>query len=305
MRLSRLSTTFHGLVVCMLLIQQHVNGTALGSSYSFTDPSLPANSISTKIRSDHKNKQWTAQQPHSSREASLAKRQHSNNISTAIISGSVSTSSLPSATPASVALPQNQPNVSMRVFPYTPKTGANNSLYLTPNVTSYNGLVEIKVGVLLAYSLPNNLTQQLAYSGTSAIRMAVSEINEKRLIPGAYVTLVLKDSFNGLDPENSGASQAIFSTVSLLQTSGGVSGVIGDVSSALTVQSALLTSRLTIPQCSYSAGSTQLSSKEDYGHFFRTIPTELMFGGVMMDFVANRGWKTIAVFYTGDRLGSQ
>ncbi|KAF8941033.1 Metabotropic GABA-B receptor subtype 2, isoform C [Dissophora ornata] len=193
----------------------------------------------------------------------------------------------------------------MRVFPYTPKTGANNSLYLTPNVTSYNGLVEIKVGVLLAYSLPNNLTQQLAYSGTSAIRMAVSEINEKRLIPGAYVTLVLKDSFNGLDPENSGASQAIFSTVSLLQTSGGVSGVIGDVSSALTVQSALLTSRLTIPQCSYSAGSTQLSSKEDYGHFFRTIPTELMFGGVMMDFVANRGWKTIAVFYTGDRLGSQ
>ncbi|KAG0330107.1 hypothetical protein BGZ99_007969 [Dissophora globulifera] len=184
-------------------------------------------------------------------------------------------------------------------------TGANNSLYLTPNITSRDGLVEIKVGVLLPYSLPNNLTQQLAYSGTSAIRMAVREINEKHLIPGAYITLVLKDSFNGLDPDNSGASQAIFSTVSLLQTDGGVSGVIGDVSSALTVQSALLTSRLSVPQCSYSAGSTQLSSKEDYGFFIRTIPTELMFGRVMMDFVANRGWKTIAVFYTGDALGSE
>ncbi|KAF9360258.1 Metabotropic GABA-B receptor subtype 2, isoform C [Mortierella sp. AD094] len=193
----------------------------------------------------------------------------------------------------------------MRVFPNAPKTGANNSLYLTPNVTSPEGLVEIKVGVLLPYSLPNNLTQQLAYSGTSAIRMAVSEINQNRLIPGAYITLVLKDSFNGKDPENSGAAQAIFSTVSLLQTDGGVSGVIGDVSSALTVQSALLTSRLSIPQCSYSAGSTQLSSKEDYGHFFRTIPTELMFGRVMIDFVANRGWKSIAVFYTGDALGSE
>ncbi|KAI7830678.1 periplasmic binding protein-like I [Gamsiella multidivaricata] len=193
----------------------------------------------------------------------------------------------------------------MRIFPYTPKTGANNSLYLTPNVTSREGLVEIRVGVLLPYSLPNNLTQQLAYSGTSAIRMAVSEINEKRLIPGAYVTLVLKDSFNGRDPENSGAAQAIFSTVSLLQSDGGVSGVIGDVSSALTVQSALLTSRLAIPQCSYSAGSTQLSSKDDYGYFFRTIPTELMFGRVMIDFVANRGWSTVAVFYTGDALGSE
>ncbi|KAF9181980.1 hypothetical protein BGZ50_005201 [Haplosporangium sp. Z 11] len=141
--------------------------------------------------------------------------------------------------------------------------------------------------------------------GTSAIRLAVSEINENRLIPGAYITLVLKDSFNGLDPDNSGAAQAIFSTVSLLQTGGGVTGVIGDVSSALSVQSALLTSRLSIPQCSYSAGSTQLSSKDDYGHFFRTIPTELMFGRVMMDFVVSRGWKTIAVFYTGDSLGSK
>ncbi|KAG0295204.1 hypothetical protein BGZ96_012306 [Linnemannia gamsii] len=141
--------------------------------------------------------------------------------------------------------------------------------------------------------------------GTSAIRLAVSEINANQLIPGAYITLVLKDSFNGHDPENSGAAQAIFSTVSLIQSLAGVSGVIGDVSSALTVQSALLTSRLSIPQCSYSAGSTQLSSKDQYGYFFRTIPTELMYGRVMMDFVASRGWKTIAVFYAGDTLGSQ
>ncbi|KAG0082287.1 Metabotropic GABA-B receptor subtype 2, isoform C [Linnemannia elongata] len=208
-------------------------------------------------------------------------------------------------TPPPTVLPENEPVPSRRVFPYTPMTGANNSLYLTPNVTSREGLVEIKIGLLLPYSLPNNLTQQLTYSGTSAIRLAASEINENHLIPGAYITLVLKDSFNGADPENSGAAQAIFSTVSLLQTEGGVSGVIGDVSSALTVQSALLTSRLDIPQCSYSAGSTQLSSKDDYGYFFRTIPTELMFGRVMMEFVASRGWQKVAVFYTGDELGSQ
>ncbi|KFH71348.1 hypothetical protein MVEG_01648 [Podila verticillata NRRL 6337] len=202
-------------------------------------------------------------------------------------------------------LPQNQPNVTLRNFPYTPPTGTNNSLVIMPNITIAPGLVEIKVGLLLPYSLPDNVTQQLTYSGTSAIRLAVSEINAQQLIPGAYITLVLKDSFNGLDAENSGAAQAIFSTVSLLQTDGGVSGVIGDVSSALSVQSALLTSRLSIPQCSYSAGSTQLSSKEDYGYFFRTIPTELMFPGVMLDFVVSRGWKSVAVFYTGDNLGSE
>ncbi|KAF9344688.1 hypothetical protein BGX34_005431, partial [Mortierella sp. NVP85] len=40
-------------------------------------------------------------------------------------------------------------------------------------------------------------------------------------------------------------------------------------------------------------------------HFFRTIPTELRFGRVMMDFVVNRGWKRVAVLYTGDSLGLQ
>ncbi|KAG0265627.1 hypothetical protein DFQ27_000502 [Actinomortierella ambigua] len=211
---------------------------------------------------------------------------------------------VPLASSPTIILPQSIANVSERHFRYTPATGANNSLYITPNITNPEGMVEIKIGILLPYSLPNNVTQTLTFSGTSAIRLAASEINANNLIPGAYVTLVLKDSFNGNDPDNSGAAQAIFSTVSLLQTEG-VVGVIGDVSSALSVQSALLTSRLSIPQCSFSAGSTQLSSKEDYGHFFRTIPTELMFGRVMMDFVASRGWQKIAVFYTSDPLGSE
>ncbi|KAF9969956.1 hypothetical protein BGZ73_007480 [Actinomortierella ambigua] len=220
-----------------------------------------------------------------------------------VTSSQVSGTTVPFASPT-IILPQTIANVSERHFRYTPATGANNSLYITPNITNRAGLVEIKIGVLLPYSLPNNVTQTLTYSGTSAIRLAASEINANNIIPGAFVTLVLKDSFNGNDPENSGAAQAIFSTVSLLQLDG-VVGVIGDVSSALSVQSALLTSRLSIPQCSFSAGSTQLSSKEDYEHFFRTIPTELMFGRVMLDFVASRGWTKIAVFYTGDPLGSE
>lgn len=111
--------------------------------------------------------------------------------------------------------------------------------------------------IFFPHALTHVYPMLFPFSGTSAIRLAVSEINANQLIPGAYITLVLKDSFNGHDPENSGAAQAIFSTVSLIQSLAGVSGVIGDVSSALTVQSALLTSRLSIPQCSYSAGSSK------------------------------------------------
>lgn len=66
----------------------------------------------------------------------------------------------PSANPN---LPQNQPNASTRVFPHTPPTGANFSLEITPNVTNRQGLLEIRVGLLLPYSLPNNITQVLSY----------------------------------------------------------------------------------------------------------------------------------------------
>ncbi|KAF9433867.1 hypothetical protein BGZ76_008875 [Entomortierella beljakovae] len=223
--------------------------------------------------------------------------------------------------PQQIALltPQNQLNSTQQVLPFVPKIGANYSLEITPNVTSTFGKVEIRIGLLQSpptfpsyLLLPDSLfpyssssPTRPSSSGTSAIRLAASEINANNLIPGAYITLVLKDSFNGHDPDNSGAAQAIFSTVSLLQSDNGVAAVIGDISSTLSLQSALLTSRLAIPQCSYSAGSIQLSNKDDYEYFFRTIPTELMFGSVMLDFVASRGWKNIAVFYTADALGSQ
>lgn len=91
---------------------------------------------------------------------------------------SPTTPTLPTPTNASTIatlvptlLPENEPVPSRRVFPYTPMTGANNSLYLTPNVTSREGLVEIKIGLLLPYSLPNNLTQQLTYRYAEKLRL--------------------------------------------------------------------------------------------------------------------------------------
>lgn len=82
---------------------------------------------------------------------------------------SPSTPSPPTVSPSALApfanpnLPQNQSNASTRVFPYTPPTGANFSLEITPNVTNRQGLLEIRVGLLLPYSLPNNITQVLSY----------------------------------------------------------------------------------------------------------------------------------------------
>lgn len=63
------------------------------------------------------------------------------------------------------------------------------------------------------------------------------------------MTLIEKDAYPTLN-DTSDMAQAIFSTVSLLQQ--GVIGVIGDISSSWTALSALMTSTLQIPQCSFS-----------------------------------------------------
>lgn len=91
----------------------------------------------------------------------------------------------------------------------------------------------------------------------SAIRMAAAEINSQQLIPGAYITLIEKDSFPDEQNGQSAITEAVYSAVTLIQQ--GVIGVIGDISSSWTSLSSLMTSTLQIPQCSFSAGASMYS----------------------------------------------
>lgn len=98
------------------------------------------------------------------------------------------------------------------------------------------------------------LGQKKKKSGSSAIRMAANIINQQQMIPGAYITLIEKDSFPNKDAEDQGAvTQAVYASVTLLQQ--GVIAVIGDISSSWTMLSALITSTLEIPQCSFTANA--------------------------------------------------
>lgn len=83
--------------------------------------------------------------------------------------------------------------------------------------------------------------------------MAVNEINNQQIIPGAYITLIEKDSFPDASVNQMAITNAVYAAVTLLQQ--GVIGVIGDVSSSWTSLSALMTSTLAIPQCSFAANS--------------------------------------------------
>ncbi|KAI8145338.1 periplasmic binding protein-like I [Fennellomyces sp. T-0311] len=179
----------------------------------------------------------------------------------------------------------------------------NGSTIITPRVIDANW-TELKVGVLMPFSQKSNeYTMQLTHSGSSAIRMAAHEINSQQLIPGAYITLVERDSYPKEVDGQAAITQAVFSTISLIQE--GVIAVIGDISSSWTSLSALMTTTLQIPQCSFTAVATSLSDKTQYGYFFRTVPTKLLYADAAMSFIVSQGWPTFGILYTDDDIGQQ
>lgn len=94
--------------------------------------------------------------------------------------------------------------------------------------------------------------------------MAVNTINSNQLIPGAYVTLIQKDSYpNGGASEQSSVTSAVYSSVTLMQQ--GVIGIIGDISSSWTSLSALMSSTLQIPQCSFASKTSKSSRSVVHG----------------------------------------
>lgn len=133
--------------------------------------------------------------------------------------------------------------------------------------------------------------------------MAAAEINTQQRIPGAYVTLIEKDSFPQALEGQEAITQAVVSAISLVQQ--GVIGVIGDISSSWTALSALITSTLEIPQCSFTAIASSLADRSQYSYFYRTIPTDLLYADAALSFVASQGWPYISLLYSNDDYGNQ
>ncbi|ORX62314.1 periplasmic binding protein-like I [Hesseltinella vesiculosa] len=135
--------------------------------------------------------------------------------------------------------------------------------------------------------------------------MAIETINQQQLIPGAYITLIPKDSYPNTEiSEKAAVTNAVFASGTLLQKQQ-VQGVIGDISSSWTSLSALISSTLQVPQCSFASTAIALSDKSSYDYFFRTIPTQVIFADVMVSFAALQGWSKIGVIYEDTTFGQQ
>ncbi|KAL1922230.1 uncharacterized protein VTP21DRAFT_9769 [Calcarisporiella thermophila] len=165
---------------------------------------------------------------------------------------------------------------------------------IEPNSTlTSDGKVKIKLGVLLPFKTNNAYFRPHISTAFSAIQLALNDIQNEQVIPGAQVSIIpMTTSLND-------QATAMLTSLSVLEQ--GVTGVIGDFKSDSTAVSAMLSSHYGVPQCSFSAMSDDLR-KPQFSHLFRTIPTATTKIRSILGFIKSNGWTRFGILYEDDPL---
>ncbi|XP_013392302.1 metabotropic glutamate receptor 6 [Lingula anatina] len=80
-------------------------------------------------------------------------------------------------------------------------------------------------------------------------------------------------------------------------------GVVGAAESSISLQVANLLKLFYIPQISYFSTSPDLSNKERYPYFLRTIPSDASQAEVMIEIIKKLSWKYISIIYDATNYG--
>ncbi|XP_031350579.1 metabotropic glutamate receptor 3-like [Photinus pyralis] len=82
-----------------------------------------------------------------------------------------------------------------------------------------------------------------------------------------------------------------------------ISGVVGAASSVTSIQVANLLRLFKIPQVSFFSTSPELSNKQRFEYFTRTIPSDHYQVKAMVDIVRLMGWSYISIIYEESNYG--
>uniref|UniRef100_A0A914V1A1 Receptor ligand binding region domain-containing protein n=1 Tax=Plectus sambesii TaxID=2011161 RepID=A0A914V1A1_9BILA len=77
----------------------------------------------------------------------------------------------------------------------------------------------------------------------------------------------------------------------------------GKSSTSIAVQNLLQVFRM--PQIGYSATSTDLTNKEEFGYYLRVVPSDVWQARAMLEIVKRFGWTYIAVVYSAGNYGEK
>ncbi|KAF9927496.1 hypothetical protein FBU30_003213 [Linnemannia zychae] len=162
----------------------------------------------------------------------------------------------------------------------------------------------IRIGVLLPFTINprSGYMTPLSRISLSVLRMAIRDMNNKQVIPGMNISLVVRDSQQHIPGTNvSGGAAAISATTRVLALD--VGGVIGDIDSDLTTAEAIMTSSVGTPQCSFASYNMDPTLLANFVYLFRTVPGVSRYIEALALVVKYYKWRTVSIMHTSDIPG--
>ena len=137
------------------------------------------------------------------------------------------------------------------------------------------------------------------YQSLAAILFALDEINNNTsILPNITLGAKIYDTCLSQTIGVDGAKQLV--RYSLRNTTSPLVAVIGAARSDVSIPVANILRAFDIPQVSFLSTSPELSNKDIYSYFFRTISSDTFQAKAMVDVVKSFGWKyVLAVFSSG------
>ena len=137
---------------------------------------------------------------------------------------------------------------------------------------------------------------------SEAIAYVIEKINNRSdFIPGVTLAFEIHDSCSSVNHALDEALDLL--TVKTPQNGFGISAMIGEFSSAVTIPIANLLDLFRIPLVSFSATDPRLSDKTQFGYFLRTVPSDSYEAIALTDIINYFKWTYVAVVNSGDVYG--
>lgn len=152
---------------------------------------------------------------------------------------------------------------------------------------------EFKIGVLIPKSGAN---AAFGPPVGNAVQLAVEQINEAGGVLGVKIALVERDTRS--KPE-SGLEAALG-----LAGDPSVRAIIGALSSSVTEQVVGVSAEVGLPVISPASTSPTLTTIDDGGTFFRTVPSDALQGKVMANYALASSYKSAAILYADNSYGA-
>lgn len=145
---------------------------------------------------------------------------------------------------------------------------------------------------------------QPGFQYLAAMLFALEEINNNtNLLPNITLGATISDTCRSQTIGADRAKDIIKYT--LLDYTNPLVGVVGPFTSDVSIAVANLLRVFEIPQVSYGSSSAELSNKELYGNFFRTVPPDSFQAQALVDVILYYGWNYIYTINSHGHYGQK